>query len=278
MASSVWAPILAEANGLGGSLVPGVGGFAGVQSGLHGAKKLCQSWGAVTIVLLIFYFSLAANLAFAAISLDIWCIPAIFVGWFVADLLSGLVHMTMDYWPCRSGVGFDQIYFYPGDRSSEEYEVLRRKIMNRVGPFQRLIYDFKNHHPRPDALGRRSLRVQIGSTVVVVALPISLLLNFWCWFGAPPGWMVAGSVALLLGGSFAQYFHGTLHRKDNPAIILIMRNLRLLMTPEDHQKHHDSLKCDFATNNGWSNRIINPAFRFLYRHGWLNDRGLEPRS
>ncbi len=147
-----------------------------------------------------------------------------------------------------------------------------------MGPFQRLVYDFKNHHPRPDALGRRSLRVQIGSTVAVIALPVSLALNLWCWFGTPPGWAVAGIVALLVGGTFAQYFHGTLHREDNPPIIVMMRRTGLLMTPAAHQKHHDSLKCDFATNNGWSNPIINPIFAFLYKKGWLTDSFLEPTA
>lgn len=229
----------------------------------------------MTAILIIFAASLSANLAFAVVHADIWVPIAILVGWYFADLASGVIHLYMDYRPCRSGVGFNDLYFYTGDRTSQHYQDLRRQVMAKVGPFERLVYDFKNHHPRPDALGRRSMIVQIGSTVVAVT-PLSLLLNLSCWVLSPPGWVIAGFVALMVGGTFAQYFHGTLHRDDNPTIIILMRRLGLLMSPAAHQKHHDSLKRDFATNNGWSNPVINPVFRLLYRHGWLTDAGLEP--
>ncbi|WP_273773352.1 hypothetical protein, partial [Brucella intermedia] len=62
----------------------------------------------------------------------------------------------------------------------------------------------------------------------------------------------------------------------NPWIIRAMRRVGLLMTPAAHQKHHDSLKRDFATNNGWSNPLLNPIFALLYRRGVLTDAGLEP--
>jgi hypothetical protein len=230
----------------------------------------------MNLVLSLFWLSLAANLGFAVSNWTFWAIPAALVGWFLADLASGVIHMTMDYWPCRPGVGFDQLYAYTGDRSAPAYQALRRQVMQRVGPFQQIVYDFKNHHPRPDALGRRSLKVQIGSTVAAFTLPLSLALNLWCWLGTPPGWLVIGLVSLIIGGTFAQYFHGTLHRDDNPWIVGAMRRTGLLMTPAAHQKHHDSLQRDFATNNGWSNPLLNPVFRFLYSRNWLSDAGLEP--
>lgn len=224
----------------------------------------------------LFGLSLALNAGFAVQHADWLMIPAALVGWYLADLASGVIHMTMDYWPARPGVGFNQLYFYPGDRSSAAYEGLRRDVMARVGPFQRLVYDFKNHHPRPDALGRRSMKVLIGSSVAAGTLPASLLLNLWCFIAPPPGWLVVCGISLIVGGTFAQYFHGTLHRAANPWIIRAMRRVGLLMTPAAHQKHHDSLKRDFATNNGWSNPLLNPIFALLYRRGVLTDAGLEP--
>lgn len=228
------------------------------------------------IVFGLFALSLAGNLGFAIARLDLWAIPAALAGWYLADLASGIIHMTMDYYPCRPGIGFDRLYFYPGDRGSNEYQTLRRQVMARANPFERLVYDFKNHHPRPDALGRRSMAVQIGSTVLTVALPVSLLLNLWCVLGNPPGWLIVGVASLVVGGTFAQYFHGTLHRDDNPWIIRTMRHTGLLMTPAAHQKHHDSLQRDFATNTGWSNPVLNPVFRTLRARGILTDAGLEP--
>ena len=219
-----------------------------------------------------------ASLAFALRDPSWWMIPAALAGWYGADMLSGLVHMLMDYHPARRGVGLDRLYFYAGSRESEEYTGMFRTTMARINPFERLVYDFKNHHPRPDALGRRAMLRQIASTIMAGSLPLSLLLNAACLIWPVPGWVVAGSLSLLVGGTFAQYFHGTLHRTDNPWIIRAMRRAGLLMTPEAHQLHHDSLRRDFATNSGWSNAVLNPLFRLAHRRGWLTDAGLEPQG
>ena len=157
---------------------------------------------------------------------------AALAGWYVADLMSGLVHMNMDYRPCPPGVGLTDMYFYAGSRESEEYLALARDRMGRINALQRVIYDFKNHHPRPDTLGRWPLWRLIGSTVIVATLPLSLMLLAAQVLFEVPGWVVAGVLALLIGGAFAQYFHGSLHRRTNPAIIASLRSVHLLMTPD----------------------------------------------
>lgn len=202
--------------------------------------------------------------------------PAIVLGWYLADMASGVIHMTFDYLPCPKGKGLDGIYFFQGSRKSEQYLRLRSEAMARIGPFSRMVYDFKNHHPRPRALGRRSMSVLIGSTVMVGTMPTAVLLLALCVSLRLPGWVAAGSVSFLVGASLSQYFHGTLHRSDNPRVVLAMRRLRLLMTPEMHQLHHDTLKRDFATNCGWSNPVLNHLFAFLHARRILRDEGLEP--
>jgi Lipid desaturase domain len=228
------------------------------------------------LALIAFALSFAANLVYALGHVGWLMLPALLVGWYCADMLSGIVHMVMDYHPCRTGVGFDRLYFYAGSRESEEYLAMLRATHSRVNPFERLVYDFKNHHPRPDALGRRTILRQIGSTVVAGSLPFSILLNIACLTGAVPGWLAWGALSFLVGGTFAQYFHGTLHRSDNPWIISAMRRVHLLMSPEAHQLHHDTLRRDFSTNTGWSNPVLNAVFNTAYARGWLNDAGLEP--
>ena len=226
-------------------------------------------------VMLIFAASLALNLWFAGVPDWRW-IPAALAGWYIADFLSGMTHMYMDYRPCTPGIGLNRIFHYEGSRESADYLALRDEVMPRISPFERLVYDFKNHHPRPDALGRRPFLVQIGSTILFVSLPVSILLNILCTTLSIPGWFVAGAVVLLLGGTLAQYFHGTLHRADNPWIVRAMRRTGLLMTPEAHALHHATLRRDFATNTGWSNPVINALFAFAIWRGWLHESGLEP--
>jgi hypothetical protein len=118
-----------------------------------------------------FLASLAGNLAFALADPRWLAVPAMLLAWYLADLLSGLIHMYMDYRALRAGMGLDAIYFYAGSRESPEYEALKRERMARLNPFEQIAYDFKNHHPRPEALGRRSLWRLIGSTVIAAALP-----------------------------------------------------------------------------------------------------------
>jgi hypothetical protein len=227
-------------------------------------------------VTVLFALSLLLNLRFAGVPDWRW-IPAVSAAWYLADLLSGLTHMYMDYRPCTPGIGLDRMFHYSGSRESDDYQALRAEVLPRISPFERLVYDFKNHHPRPDALGRRPFLVQIGSTIMFGALPFSILLNLLSAAIAIPGWLMAGLVVLIIGSTLAQYFHGTLHRSDNPWMIRAMRRTGLLMTPQAHAIHHASLRRDFATNTGWSNPLVNAVFRVATRRGWLTEAGLEPR-
>jgi thiosulfate reductase cytochrome b subunit len=228
------------------------------------------------LVLSLLALSLAANLIFVVADASWWIVPALLAGWYLADMASGLVHMYMDYRPCVDGVGLDELYFYQGSRESEDYQAKFRAAMKRINPLERLVYDFKNHHPRPNALGRRALWRLIGSTVIAGTLPLSLVMNLACLLLPVPGWLVAGIFSLALGATFAQYFHGSLHREDNPWIVNAMRKVGLLMTPAAHQLHHDTLKRDFSTNCGWSNPLVNRIFNWAYGRGALRDEGLEP--
>jgi hypothetical protein len=230
------------------------------------------------LLLAAFLLSLAGN-AVAAASDPSWLIlPAMLAGWYVADLMSGLVHMYMDYRPCPPGKRLNDLFFYAGSRESEEYLGMFKERMAAINPFERLVYDFKNHHPRPHALGRRPLWRLVGSTMIVAAIPLSLALNILSVVAPLPGWMMAGFIAMLIGGGFAQYFHGSLHREHNPWIVGVLRRVGLLMTPAAHQLHHDTLKRDFSTNCGWSNPLVNRLFNGLRARGHLDDAGLEPVS
>lgn len=225
----------------------------------------------------LFALVIIADVALVDWTADWRIVPALLAGWFLADLASGVVHMLMDYIPCPAGRGLDRLYFYGEGRDRPEYDALRREVMARVGPVDRLLFDFKVHHPRPDSLGRRSLYYQCWSTVLFLSLPLSLLLLAAALAWPVPGWAMAGAMAFVAGGTFSQYFHGSLHRTDNPWIVRAMRRTGLLMTPAAHDRHHQSLRRDFATITGWSNPLLNPVFAWLHRRGTLRDEGLEPR-
>ena len=175
-------------------------------------------------------------------------------------------------------MGLADIFFYAGSRQSDAYLAMRAVRIARLNAFQRVVFDFKTHHPRPDALGRRSLWQQIGVSLVAAALPLSLALNALALWAKAPGWSFAFGTALIFGSAFAQHFHGSLHQPVVPWYIAALRRIGLLMTPAAHQLHHDTLQRDFATNCGWSNPVVNRLFVVLRARGMLDDAGLEPRS
>lgn len=224
----------------------------------------------------VFIAATSFNIDAAALDPSWWMLPAILVGWYLADMASGLVHMYMDYRPCPTGKGLDALYFYEGSRNSDDYRQRFQQAMKQLNPLERLVYDFKNHHPRPGALGRRDLWRQIGSTLIVATVPGALIVTAIILLRDPAGWLIAGLVSLQIGGTFAQYFHGTLHRERNPWAVRALRKTGLLMQPETHQLHHDTLEQDFSTNCGWSNPLLSPLFRWALRRGLLTRQGLEP--
>ena len=229
------------------------------------------------IVFIMLGLIVIGDLAWLAGAPSWWMVPALFAGWYAADAMSGIVHMWMDYHPTRAGLGLRDLFFYEGSRESADYLAMRDRIMPQLGPLEKLIYDFKNHHPRPDALGRRPARVHLRSTSLFATLPFAILANLAFLLLPLPLWLLAGTLSFIVGATFAQYFHAALHRTDNPRAVRILRHGGLLMRPERHVRHHATLTCDFSTITGWSNPALNVVFNLLRKRGRMRDEGLIPR-
>ncbi|MDK9695246.1 MAG: fatty acid desaturase family protein [Siculibacillus sp.] len=222
---------------------------------------------------------LAASIAHLVVALALdpsWTIlPGLLLGWVVIDFCSGLVHMLLDFVPMPARMRMDLLYF-ARDRHSPEYRRLREEILGSVGPFWRIAFNFKYHHPRPNALGRRNLRELCADTLFFAALPWSLTLNVVVAVSPPPAWVIAAGVSTVIGALFIQYFHATLHRREPPAFVAAMRRLGLLMTPEAHQRHHDVQDNSFAIIAGWTNPPLDRIFRALVAAGLCRAENLEP--
>lgn len=63
------------------------------------------------LTLTLFLVSLAINLALSALDPSWFAIPAMLAGWYFADLLSGLIHMYMDYRPTTPGKRLADLFF-----------------------------------------------------------------------------------------------------------------------------------------------------------------------
>ena len=160
----------------------------------------------------MFFCSLAFDLALAAGRLDWRIVPAAVVGWCLADLASGLVHMYMDYRPCAPGSGLRELYFWQGSRDSAEFLARQSEVYARISAFERIVYDFKKHHPMPNLLGRHGMLHLMKGPVFLITLSLSLTLNLVFALTSPPAWLLVGAAVMILGASMTQAFHGSLHR------------------------------------------------------------------
>ena len=224
----------------------------------------------------LFFLSLALDGALAWPSLDWRVLPAALVGWYLADLVSGLVHMYMDYRPCRPASGLKDLYFWEGPRDSPEFLSRQREVYAQISLFERIVYDFKKHHPFPDLLGRHSFLHLMKGPTFLLALPASLAVNLAFLALRPPAWLIVGVAVLLAGAGMTQAFHGALHRDDVGPLLRGLRRARLAMSRRAHKLHHDTLTQDFAVINGWSNPVVNLCATTLLRMRVLQSDGLEP--
>lgn len=229
-------------------------------------------------VFLAFLVSFLGNVtALMGFGPDWWWIPLFLLGWYIADAESGIIHFWLDYRPCRPTLGLNALFHYAGRRDSQEFLDLKTATLATLSAFERMVFDFKNHHPRPNALGRRPFLVLVMPTMVL-ALPSSLAVNGLLLLGWMAEWALVILIALILGGTIAQYHHGVLHRTKCAWWIRGLRRCRMLMTVADHEVHHASLDRDFTTLCGWSNPLVNALFRIGRRWRLLDPAGLEPAS
>ena len=81
------------------------------------------------IILAAFLMSLALNAVAMVAGFSLASILGLVVGWYLADLASGVVHMLFDYRPCPPGKRLNELFFYTGSRESEDYLALVRDRM-----------------------------------------------------------------------------------------------------------------------------------------------------
>lgn len=236
-------------------------------------KWLHRSAGVLLIALYVY------NLALVLLSDDfelIWLLPILLAGHYFADLLSGVSHFVLDYTRTRPGIGLRELYFYKGDKGSEDYISKRKKVMTKVSPLEKVAFDFKTHHLSPGALARRSLLRLVLPGMYPVAYPIGLialmiLLSGW---GFP-------EVALFIlttgfGLTICQYSHSCAHQQHPKPIPRFLQKVRLFMSAKQHNTHHMDLGVDFCILSGWANPVVNRIFNFCRRRRWIFEEGLEP--
>lgn len=194
------------------------------------------------------------------------------VGVRVVDAVSGWAHAW--FWPAALALGYlladfgSGLVHWAGDRYGNTKTPL-------FGPA--LIEPFRNHHVDPRDICRHSLLELLGNSglIVLPILGVALLVSDWTLVGA----LVAAT--LLVGCCAAvatNLFHKWAHQERVPRIIRALQRVHLVLTPEEHERHHTGARdAAYCITTGWMNPLLERV-DFWSRMEWLIEKttGLQP--
>jgi Lipid desaturase domain len=175
--------------------------------------------------------ALLLRLALCFTSLDpLAVLLGLTLGFFVADVASGLVH-----WICDT-------YFDP-----------RTPLVGTI-----FIAPFREHHVDPGALARHGFLERNGNNCLV-SVPLLLIAISLLEPGAvthpadvvAAGFFVAASLTLCVTNQIHAWAHGA----NTPKPIRALQRAGILITPERHARHHRGDRA-YAVVSGWSNALL----------------------
>jgi TMEM189-like protein len=177
--------------------------------------------------------ALLLRLARCLPSLDPLALLGLALGFFAADVASGLVH-----WFCDT-------YFDP-----------RTPLLGGI-----FIAPFREHHVDPGALARHGFLERNGNNCLV-SVPLLLTAISRLEPGAvtratevvAAGFFVSVALTLCLTNQIHAWAHGT----HAPRPIRALQRAGILITPERHARHHRGDRA-YAVVSGWSNVLLDRA-------------------
>ena len=151
---------------------------------------------------------------------------ALFTGYLIADLASGLVH-----WFCDSYLAEDTPL---------------------IGPL--LIHPFREHHRDPLGITRHGF-LELNGNNCLAMIP---LLAWATQFQAPLDsglalFLQASLLALALAILGTNQFHRWAHDRSSGALVEWLQRHRLILSPEQHRSHHRNHSRCFCITCGWMN-------------------------
>jgi hypothetical protein len=171
-------------------------------------------------------------------------IVGILTGIYVADFISGLAHIYIDFVP-----------------SNTKTPLHRELFLSRV-----------HHHElfRPARLNLASLWV---SPALYAFLGLAVLpLVFTAIFRVTPApWVYPFWLCLLWSTAVSQIAHAVSHGKGATTkfvrVLKGLQRIHLILPAKTHSIHHRVIDRNFCVLNGWANSLLNPLFKiFIEKH------------
>jgi Lipid desaturase domain len=200
---------------------------------------------------------------------------------FIADFISGLVHLYIDYQPLNYAKGYNRLYFYPGDRGSEEFARHKRQIAEDSSLLDMEVYHFKIHHRNISPYLLNPYRFFFYETIA----PATALLAAALVYSAAPdqgsqaahlsfGLLIV-SVAVLHTNHIHAWVHGSRTMPWGVACVRLIQRLRLMYSNQTHARHHRWGESGFCFIVGHANFLVDAICRLLLRQGVIHKRHWE---
>lgn len=208
------------------------------------------SWVAILIAFALLAL-LAGRIVFTAQAFPWYALLAIPGGMMLADFMSGMVHWSADTW------------------GSESMPILGK----------RLLHPFRVHHVNPADFLRRRFADTNGE-VAMLTIPLlcaALLIPLTTNLSVTAAVFAASFLGI---GLMTNQIHQWAHMRQAPLGIRLMQELRLILSHEDHERHHRPPYAQhYCITTGWCNGPLS-AIQFFPRLErcitWLT--GIQPRK
>lgn len=182
---------------------------------------------------------------------DVSCCLAIFLGWIVADFVSGCVHWLADTWGSES--------------------------MPWIGP--RFLKPFRVHHVTPTSFVECSFMDTNGDTALI-GIPF-LMSVFWVPIDTPIGfWITVLMVSFCICALPTNQIHQWAHMPNPPRAVQWLQRIGVILSIDAHRRHHaGDHDGHYCITTGFCNRLLERMgfFRWLER-GVTRMTGIEPRA
>lgn len=187
------------------------------------------AFAAVSIMLSVWIYEWSA--AFSAWETSLYLTSAIFMGWLLGDLSSGVVHWLGDTF------------------GTVEMPVLGAAF----------IRPFREHHTDPKGITRHDFVETNGNNCIVVCVGLYLPMSVLALLpeGALRYWLVAVGLSLGFAVFMTNQIHKWSHLDEPPWYAILFQKLGLFMTTRHHDIHHTApYDTHYCITSGWLNPIF----------------------
>jgi hypothetical protein len=199
-----------------------------------------------------------------------------YIGLLVADFVSGLIHLYIDYRPLNVKKGYDRLYHFTGDRNSDEFLAMKAEIQRNSSWFDTTVYSFKMHHRNvlPNILMpyrdffieavTPSFALLFCSLFVSLVFPVAVWSTYLAFFD------VVVAVTALHSDIIHAWVHGSKTMPFGVKFARLMHKCKFIYSMKTHGTHHKDGLTGFCFVIGHTNFAVNWICKKLLERGVIH--------